>query len=153
MAYTVYPKQQPNPAMSNDLKESYLNTHYKVDAFVQPIHIGRVSAEADALLAANRLEEWAYITAYNPLSVALPPAENEKRNLELLNDVKRYIVIPGEGQGKDGAWPAEKSFFVAGITLDDAQQLAARYGQHAFVYGRLHRAAELVETLPIWPAS
>jgi hypothetical protein len=36
MAYTVYPKHQPNPAMSNDLKESYLNTHYKVAAFIQP---------------------------------------------------------------------------------------------------------------------
>ena|GEM_PF-1026539 len=44
---------QPNPAMTNELKESYLNTHYKVAAFVQPIHIGRVSAEADALLAAK----------------------------------------------------------------------------------------------------
>ncbi|MFZ4475373.1 MAG: DUF3293 domain-containing protein [Saprospiraceae bacterium] len=135
--------------MSNELRESYLHTRYTVEGFVHPIRIGCLSAEADALLAANRLEGWAYITAYNPLSVALPLAENKKRNLELLNDVKRYIVIPGEGQGKDGAWPAEKSFFVAGITLDEAQQLAARYGQHAFVYGRLHRAAELVETMPI----
>ena len=135
--------------MSNELRESYWHTRYTVDGFVHPIRIGRLSAEADALLAAHLLEEWAYITAYNPLSVALPPAENEKRNLELLNDVKQYIVLPGEGQGEEGTWPAEKSFFVAGITLDEAQQLAARYSQHAFVYGRLHRAAELVETLPI----
>ncbi len=43
-------------------------------------------------------------------------------------------AIEGEGEGPDGAWPAEKSLFVFGVDLETARMLGVRYRQNAVVW-------------------
>lgn len=133
--------------MENSLIAAYLQTDYSVSGFRQPIQVGEISVEADAFLKEHQVSEWAYLTAYNPLSYPLGPKENESRNQQLIAQLKNFVVLEGEGCDRERRWPPEKSFFVAGISLADARHLASAFGQRAIVYGKVNQAAELVETL------
>ena len=81
------------------------------------------------------------------MSRPLEEVENVRRNAELRELVNDYIVIEGEGQDKLKEWAAEKSFFIAGMSLDNAKALAIKFGQRAIVYGQLKQAASLIITL------
>lgn len=133
--------------MEEDLITAYMNTEYRVEGFSEPIYIGEHSEDADNILSKNSLTEWAYITAYNPMSRPLEELENVRRNAELRELVNDYIVIEGEGQDKLKEWAAEKSFFIAGMSLDNAKALAIEFGQRAIVYGQLKQTASLIITL------
>ncbi len=132
--------------MEDNLITAYNEAEYRVNGFNEPIYIGKHSEDADKVLSKNNLTEWAYITAY-PMSCSLEEEENIRRNSELRKLVNDYIVIEGEGQDKQKEWPAEKSFFIAGISLDNAKSLAVTYGQRAIVYGQLEQPARLIITL------
>ena len=133
--------------MEEDLITAYMNAEYRVEGFSKPIYIGQNTTDADNILSKNNLTEWAYITAYNPMSCSLEEEENIRRNSELRKLVNDYIVIEGEGQDKQKEWPAEKSFFIAGISLDNAKSLAVTFGQRAIVYGQFEQPARLIITL------
>ena len=133
--------------MEDDLITAYNEAEYRVKGFSKPIYIGQNTTDADNVLSKNNLTEWAYITAYNPMSCSLEEEENIRRNSELRKLVNDYIVIEGEGQDKQKEWPAEKSFFIAGISLDNAKALAVTFGQRAIVYGQLEQPARLIITL------
>lgn len=68
----------------NQLLEYYRNTDYWIDGFEHPINIGQKSEKIDVLLKKQNLTQRAYITAYNPLSIALNFQINELRNNNLL---------------------------------------------------------------------
>lgn len=133
--------------MEEDLITAYMNAEYRVEGFSKPIYIGQNTTDADNVLSKNNRTEWAYLTAYNPMSCSLEEEENIRRNSELRKLVNDYIVIEGEGQDKQKEWPAEKSFFIAGISLDNAKSLAVTFGQRAIVYGQLEQPARLIITL------
>lgn len=133
--------------MQEDLITAYMNAEYRVEGFSKSIYIGQNTTDADNVLSKNNRTEWAYITAYNPMSCSLEEEENIRRNSELRKLVNDYIVIEGEGQDKQKEWPAEKSFFIAGISLDNAKSLAVTFGQRAIVYGQLEQPARLIITL------
>lgn len=126
---------------------AYLATSYFVDgpAGRFAIRVGAVSPDADALAAAHHVHTWAFITAYNPGSVAAPPEDNRTRQGELERAVTAAGLrfYRGEGKGDDGAWPPEPSLFILGIGEDDAAALARRFGQAAFVFGERGGAARL----------
>jgi hypothetical protein len=132
------------------LESSYRATSYFVDGpngrFT--LRIGLHSCEADVLAAESGVNEWAYITAYNPGSVLAPWGRNEARQRELEKIIKEgnYIYYRGEGVGDDGAWPAEPSFFVLGIDENTATALARRFGQAAVVFGERFNPARLLWT-------
>ena len=128
--------------------EHYKSTHYYVDGIDEPIMIGRISPQIDALLQSHSLNQWAYITAYNPMSRPCTNHENEERNRALRSLLDEYLVIEGKGIGMNREWPAEHSFFIGGITLDAAVKLAIQFEQRAIVYGILHQKAELIITIP-----
>ncbi len=133
--------------MDNQLISAYINSDYRVSGFNQSIQIGVNSKEVDAILSKKKITEWAFITAYNPLSVPLESNDNMQRNEQLRSLLSEFYVLDGEGQDKEKTWPAEKSFFVAGISLNTAKALARRFGQRAIVFGTLHQPAELITTL------
>jgi len=131
----------------NNLNTSYQSTHYTVDEFKSPIKIGEVSTDADRLLRATQSTSWAYITAYNPLSVILTDEENQRRNTELEQLLTAYPYKKGIGIDPTGKWKGEASFFIPGISRYEAMDLAQRFGQKAFVYGELGQPATLVTAL------
>jgi Protein of unknown function (DUF3293) len=120
------------------LDAAYRATTYFVDGPSArfALRVGQASAEADSLAAAHRVNTWAYITAYNPGSAALPKEQNEKRQQELEQAVAKagYAFCRGEGRG-DGDWPAEPSLLVFGVSETDAAVLARGFGQAAALFG------------------
>src|SRR5215203_2556843 len=112
-----------------------------------PIRIGWNPRRLRRLLKAHNVSTWAFITAWNPGSVALPDAENARRNEALAGDLRRWTVVAGQGVGDDGT-PPEGSYLVLGIGREAAVAAARRYGQLAIVCGTLQTGAELVPCEP-----
>jgi|SRR5215470_2905191 len=110
------------------------------------IQIGHTNSTLDALLRETGHAMWAYITAFNPASVRVNAAENEAQQQDLEEAVRQlgHPIYPGEGIGRDTAWPPERSILVLGIERAAAIRLGRRFGQRAVVVGEFNSAAELV---------
>ena len=118
------------------------------------IRIGEVCAPLDAWLAAAHAQEWAYLTACNPRSRVLSTEQNAARMAALVVDlgVIGWPLVHGAGEpepteSRQVDWTAEPSVLVLGLSREAALELAVRYDQHAFVYGRSGQAAELIWTM------
>ena len=125
--------------MTDALFAAYRNTSFFADTSRGRLclRVGRASPELDALLAACEVRTWAYVTGFNPGSIALSPEENEQRHQCLAYEVEHrgYTSFPGEGIGDDGQWPPERSLLILGIGRDDAIGLGREFEQRAVVYG------------------
>lgn len=133
--------------MEDNLIQAYKQTLYRVDGFKQPIRIGMPCPEVDAFCLKAGVTEWAFITAWNPLSASFAHDENERRHNRLLSDVRGYALLSGRGEDAEGIWPAEQSVFVAGIPRKKAVAIGRKYGQRAIVIGKVHKKPTLVQTL------
>ena len=130
-----------------ELIKAYNQTLFKVNGFQKPITVGCNSIEADNFLQKTTIKSWAYITAFNPLSVIFSDADNKNRNSLLKESIWEYVYEEGTGVDVEEKWPGEKSFFVAGITKEKAISLAWKFGQRAIVFGHLKKPAELLITI------
>jgi hypothetical protein len=123
--------------------QAFLNTTYRVlqTPFID-IKINQVATKL------SELGNWAFITAWNPLPDILSLEENQFRNYQLGEDIKqlelRYSL--GLGISEDGKW-SEESFFIENISLVNANELASKYGQLAFVFGESGQYAILIYTV------
>lgn len=131
-----------------ELLEAYKATTYFVDLPTGRValRIGELAPELNDLMIEHEVGSWAFITACNPLSEQLPAKENSKRldNLGKELEERGLESFPGEGVGDSGAWPCERSYFVLGMNLEEASALGRAYGQHAIVFGRFNKPAQLV---------
>jgi len=100
-------------------RSAYLETEVTVDG--QP---------AVASLA-ERGAFWV-VTAWNPFSEELAPAENTGRHAELCQRLENdgLTWLPAVGSSPDGGW-AEESVAVVGIDLVVARSLGREFGQNA----------------------
>jgi hypothetical protein len=87
------------------------------------------------------MEEWdvstaAFLTAFNPYSQTLDAQENEARQKKMWADAQPMCpkIFPGLGCDQCHQWPHELSMLALGIHLKDAQTLADRYEQNAFLW-------------------
>lgn len=133
--------------MEEDLIIAYLNTDYQVDGLEKPIRVGQINTELDLFCTRSGFQNWAFITAWNPLSVPLSDKENQIRNEMLKSDLSTNSIFSGRGQDSEGVWPPEESFFIPGINLSEAIELGRKYGQRAIVAGTVGLKASLIETL------
>lgn len=135
--------------MDAALRRAYLNTDYEIEIGerVLVIKIGNGHEELDAYLMAHEVDYWAFLTAANPASQLLSNAENQKRNEELEQQLKKIAAetLPGFGRDPKGKWPGEPSFLVLGMRVDLAVELGKRFGQLAIVCGRVGEVATLME--------
>lgn len=127
---------------SDQLHQAFLHTSFKVLAkkeFI--IKIDTIIPEVQGL------NSWAFITAWNPSPEILTLKENLYRNQNLENDIIQLGLkyISGIGISEDEQW-SEESFFVENISFKDANQLALKYSQLAFVFGKKNDAATLIYT-------
>jgi hypothetical protein len=125
---------------------AYLAAEYFADGIAEPIRVGEMNDELEALLAERGFSEWCFITAWNPMSVVFPPGRNAARNGALRELLSEYEVIDGEGRDPKGEWEAEKSFLVLGISKDEAIRLARFFNQRAILYSRKGEICELIVT-------
>ncbi len=123
------------------LESAFLATDYEVEGpagrFV--VRIGEVCSSIPA-------DQWAVVTACNPLSQLLSKLENETRMQELARAVRSagYSFWRGENRARDQSWPPEPSLLVLEIPRQLAVALGRRFEQWAIVVGRWNQRAELV---------
>lgn len=132
---------------SKELQLAYEQTHYIViwDEGEWILQIGVVNPQFNEWLLENKIQTWAFITAYNPFSEALSEKENTKlqSQLERILIKNNYQLWIGRGQGA-GNWPAEESFFIANISQELASKLATDFKQNAYVFGSYNSKPQLI---------
>ena len=137
-------QMKPNP----ELLAAYMATSYFADipSGRVALRIGEPAIELNDILIENEVGSWAFVTACNPKSKQTPEATNKKHLVELEELLKdrELIYFPGEGIGDSGAWPCESSFLILGINLDEGIEIARTFGQHAILFGRFNKPAQLV---------
>ena len=119
------------------LIQAYRQTEYRVlgpDPLV--LFVGIANPELLALLQAHSATCAAFITACNPFSRELRPADNQLRQLEFGKELslRRLEYLEGIGQHPNSDWPGEPSFFVLGLELEEAKSLGRALEQNAIIW-------------------
>ena len=112
------------------------------------IRIHCLSPHLDELLVLNRCTTWAFITAWNPIDKEPHLlTDNIVNNRALLRTLQQstWIILPGWGIPDVPEWPPEASFLVIGISKEEATMMARKCNQHAFVFGKYKKRAELCQ--------
>ncbi len=129
-----------------ELLAAYQNTTYVVTQPYLEIAIGEFHGDLDEFLIDNNAYTWAFVSAYNPFSKLCSLEQNEENHQKLWEWLQQqnYTLCEGEGRGKDGKWPPEKSFLILDIALTAAKKLGKQFCQNAIVFGSVNQQAELV---------
>ncbi len=98
--------------------------------------VGQCNKDLSALLRNHKKTTAAFITAFNPFSKVQTDIENLQAQNELLIDIKKlgFIGINGYGQDIEEEWSREDSILIIGLTESQAETLADKYSQNAFIW-------------------
>lgn len=128
------------------LARAYRDTAYCVDhpAGNFTLRIGEPCAALKALLREHGVTTWAFVTACNPRSQPLPPAENAARHAQLLVRVRAagWSAFAGRGMADSGGW-TEESLLILGIDETAAVALGRAFEQYAVLVGEADGVADL----------
>lgn len=123
---------------SIELERAYREALYVVHAGEKsiPLKVGNSSSEMADLMNLHGVNNAALITAFNPRSVLVSVQENVRNHNALVADINALGLesLSGEGGDVSNAWPSEPSVLALGISLGDAELLADRYRQNAFLW-------------------
>ena len=136
------------------LIKAYRQSVYEINMLEQDLIlcIGEANHPLVELMKQEQVTTAAYLTAFNPYSQQLALEKNQVAQEHLLADLDSRSLQYLSGQGRDtaGLWHPEPSVLALGITLQDAEILADRYGQNAFVWiGSLDGLVSLRLRFPI----
>jgi hypothetical protein len=124
--------------ISAELVESYRAAHYVIhDGDIDiVIRVNQVSQALSMLMKKYEVDTAAFLTAFNPHSILATAEENLRNQNALLGDVQALGLKTIAGVGSDSLklWPSESSILVLGISLENAECLADRYSQNAFLW-------------------
>lgn len=131
------------------LLNAYQQTIYQVIDPPISIKTGVVNLVLDAFLRENDATSWAFITAWNPKSQLLSIQENNQRQKELTQMVKKagFTYFMGEGIGNDPTWTPEESLFILNISKAKAMEFARYFDQNAIVFGVQNESPQLIITV------
>ncbi|MFK5913814.1 MAG: DUF3293 domain-containing protein [Woeseiaceae bacterium] len=139
----------------DELEKYYIDTRYVV--FIDDVKVNckineTLPSSVNDIISKDKTA--ALLTAWNPRSQLLSSKENAKRNglLHFYLKQQGYTVFKALGQGSDDNWPAEESYFIIGITKEEAEQLAVEYQQNAFVWFEADKNV-MLEFSQIWLSS
>ena len=126
-----------NSLIDTGLIKAYEATNFHVS--VNPkfiLNINKSSGELQKLYKMHHLNCAAFITAWNPFSKPLSKTENIERNAQLKHELTNqgYLLLDGNGQDPLKEWPAEDSYLVLGLGLEQAKALGIQYEQNAVVW-------------------
>jgi hypothetical protein len=127
--------------LSAELRGAYEQAIYAVitelaAAGELPLRIGVLSPELDQLLQQHNAQTAVFITGSNPRSEQRAAAENQQRHMLIHARIVAagYAYLPGEARDPTGVWPTEHSWVVFDMEAEVATELAAQFGQHAYVW-------------------
>jgi len=142
------PPRPTNTDIPDELVRAYLATKYCASTLRGEISIliGDQHPALDSLLEEHGASEWAFITAWNPYSEEIDPAENAARHKALTQKVSElgYLAYEGAGIPDDTDWQPEASLLILGIDATAAVELGKKFGQNAIVLGEIAQPAELI---------
>ena len=131
-----------------DKVRAYLTTDYRLGHTSQDIvlTIGQRSERLAALFAGSGVNCGAFLTAYNPQGSAQPDATNDQGHAELGGKLRTLglQVIEGSGSEVGSDWPAEKSYFALGLSLETAKAIGTHFDQDAIVWADSDAVAQLI---------
>jgi hypothetical protein len=137
-----------NSSENARLFEAYRETCFVIDAPGRKIdlRIGQHNPEADTLLKECGVTDAAFVTAWNPGSVRLSSAENDRRQQSLEEQIQSagFRFLRGRGKGTDPSWIPEESVFIFGIPRRLAVALSSQFGQFAIVWHEVGKASILI---------
>jgi len=120
------------------LVKAYRNAHYYVHHGdeVLLLKVGSVNHALANLMKAYGASTATFLTAHNPYSETRSAEENQVAHQQLLADlqVDQIESISGFGSDPTDQWDSEESLLAFGLSLPQAEKLADRYGQNAFVW-------------------
>jgi len=127
---------------------AYLATSYSVQIGKEQLvlKIGEASPALVDLFAATRTSGAAYLTAFNPHGTMQSDSDNVQANAHLMNAIRQagYSFFEGSSRADQGDWPAEVSYLILGLTLDDAKHLGTSYRQDALLWAGPDGVPELI---------
>ncbi|MFN5095805.1 DUF3293 domain-containing protein [Limnohabitans sp.] len=111
------------------------------------MNIGKPCEELKKLMANRNALGAAFITAWNPFSQKLSAKQNEVRQQELKEILKKrgLTFFEGIGQHPSNNWPGEASVLVLDLNREAAKVLARHFEQHAFVWAGTTAVPELIQ--------
>lgn len=123
--------------ISQDLISAYETTNFHVSAepdFI--LTVNKHNIELQNFYEEHNVLSAAFITAWNPFSNTLSQAQNIERNSQLQKEFinQGYDFLNGYGQHPLKDWPAEESYLVLRLGLEDAKVIGAKYEQNAIVW-------------------
>jgi len=122
----------------NQLLQAYKNALYvaRLPHAVVELRVGETCPLLIEWLAGQGLHTAAFLTAFNPRSEICSLQENETAHARLLADIASMglVMCDGYGAGEGGDWPREISVLVLGISREQAQRLAEKFAQNAFLF-------------------
>lgn len=136
------------------LLAAYRATTYRIDLPGRSIHlrIGDPAPAFDLWLREGGARCACFITAHNPGSIRLDPAENARRHRAFLDRVTALSLraVPATAVPDAGDWPPEEGLVILDLGERDGLALAEAFGQNALVQYRIGEAPGLTTT-PLLP--
>jgi hypothetical protein len=110
------------------------------------LRIDEVNPAADDLLRRLGAATATLITAWNPESVPLLAAENDRRQAMLWQWIAdhRLFAFSTEARDPSGQWPAEEGYLILDIAAETVAALGREFDQNAIVTIALGQAPELI---------
>ncbi len=120
-----------------ELIRRYEEANYHVSETDRRItfRVNEKNPDLDKLLDDHNSQIAVFITAHNPKSQVLSPAENDLAQNKLLEELKDRGLywLAGESGDAGGNWTPESSVLVFGMDRDTATTLARQFRQHAYI--------------------
>jgi hypothetical protein len=133
---------------ANRVRAVYTKTDYIVwyDRRELVIRVGERCASIEHLLSRFKTRSAAFVTAWNPFGKNFSRADNNNAQRRLFAALRRKALAcaHGEGRGRVGDWPPERSVLVFGLKRSEAARLGRSFRQNAVVFVMIGRPAELV---------
>jgi len=109
------------------------------------IKIDALNPDLDSFLIDNNAFQWVYLSADNPQSNLVTPAENQRNRKKLLKYCKdqKLRYWPGLAVPATDNWPPEENLLILDIDQRRGDTLAVLFDQKAYLHGRLNGVAHL----------
>jgi hypothetical protein len=136
--------------MRRELESAFRRTRYRVwiPGAELVLRVDRTEPALATLLHAANARCAALLTAFNPGGRRQAAFGNRQLQRRLDEQLRGQGCATFAGRNEDprGLWPAEPSLLVPGLPFTRAREIAARYGQAAFLWMDADGTPRLVET-------
>jgi len=124
--------------MKSALLKAYEMALYKVliDKKLIVLKVGDSSSDLESIFQKKGRSTGIFLTAFNPGSDCLPYQENIERNqrLKKLVEEKGFHYLEGYSTDQKENWPKEESLLILGIPRAEADRLAKKFQQNAYLW-------------------